>query len=155
MKQEELQKVIESLRTMFSRYGSGEIEFSTPYSVRDQDPKDFVRDYSGIITLTGQNIVGAAVISFPKEQLYELTKQMLGGVEPGDDMLADNAGELANTIAGLLQKDMTQPFAISTPIVIKGDFEKIELPKLKSPMYIFPFSWNGHQLLFGVGYDEV
>ena len=59
------------------------------------------------------------------------------------EYLCDLVGEVANTIAGTVRRDLGKDFAISVPTVVAGAGNAVELPAGERPVVI-PINWRSH-----------
>jgi chemotaxis protein CheX len=60
-----------------------------------------------------------------------------------NEYLCDLVGEVANTIAGNVRRELGKDFAISVPTVVSGAGSVVELPAGTRPVVI-PINWRSH-----------
>lgn len=99
-------------------------------------------DLSSVIGLLGES-EGSMVISFPNAVAMQVARMLLRSVpgEPGEELMRDCIGELANVIAGQARSMVEKsrfPFSISTPTVIAGAGHEIR-HKPGSPCLVVAF----------------
>ena len=86
----------------------------SPYLVTKGAPE--VHDYNGVITISGRRN-GIVYFSAPRGMLTVLLMK-LNESNVSNEYLCDLVGEVANTIAGNVRRDLGKDFAISVPTEI-------------------------------------
>ncbi len=98
---------------------------------------------SGTVGVAGETVTGAVYVHLPEPLAREIVRTMLGS--PPDEPLSESdlndvVGEITNMIGGGLKSALCnadRPCAISTPSIIRGEFE-IEVPQdLKAEKFRF------------------
>lgn len=105
--------------------------------------------YTGI-TGVGGAYKGAIYISCAREMLVDLFSAAYPGVPIEEALILDQAGELANNLAGMAQESFSEAFDVSCPIVVQNG-HGADLFILRKPMHGFKLKWRGHTALLGVG----
>ncbi len=111
----------------------------SPYLVTKGAPE--VYDYSGVISVSGRRN-GIVYFSAPRGMLTVLLMKM-NESNVSNEYLCDVVGEVANTIAGNVRRDLGKDFAISVPTVVSGAGSAVELPAGTRPVVI-PINWRSH-----------
>ena len=111
----------------------------SPYLVTKGTPE--VYDYSGVISVSGRRN-GIVYFSAPRGMLTVLLMKM-NESNVSNEYLCDVVGEVANTIAGNVRRDLGKDFAISVPTVVSGAGNAVELPAGTRPVVI-PINWRSH-----------
>ncbi|MCH8165597.1 MAG: chemotaxis protein CheX [Planctomycetes bacterium] len=117
---------IDATQIVFDTMLSMPITFGRP-EVAESLPTKF--DISGIIGLSG-DVVGAVVLSFPKETAEGVVTAFAGApLSANSDDFADAIGELANMISGNAKAKFTgRSISISCPSVVIGKNHRIHTP---------------------------
>ncbi len=111
----------------------------SPYLVTKGAPE--VHDYNGVISISGRRN-GIVYFSAPRGMLTVLLMKM-NESNVSNEYLCDLVGEVANTIAGNVRRDLGKEFAISVPTVVSGAGSAVELPAGARPVVI-PINWRTH-----------
>jgi chemotaxis protein CheX len=111
----------------------------SPYLVTKGAPE--VHEYSGVIAVSGRRN-GIVYFSAPRAMLTVLLMKM-NESNVSNEYLCDVVGEVANTIAGNVRRDLGKDFAISVPTVVSGAGSAVELPADTRPVVI-PINWRTH-----------
>ena len=111
----------------------------SPYLVTTGAPE--VHEFSGVISISGRRN-GIVYFSAPRAMLTVLLMKM-NESNVSNEYLCDVVGEVANTIAGNVRRDLGKDFAISVPTVVSGAGSAVELPADTRPVVI-PINWRTH-----------
>jgi chemotaxis protein CheX len=111
----------------------------SPYLVTKGAPE--VHDYSGVISVSGRRN-GIVYFSASRGMLTVLLMKMNESIV-SNEYLCDMVGEVANTIAGNVRRDLGKDFAISVPTVVSGAGSAVVLPPDTRPVVI-PINWRSH-----------
>jgi chemotaxis protein CheX len=111
----------------------------SPYLVTKGAPE--VHEFSGVISVSGRRN-GIVCFSAPRAMLTVLLMKM-NESNVSNEYLCDIVGEVANTIAGNVRRDLGKDFAISVPTVVSGTGSAVELPADTRPVVI-PINWRTH-----------
>ena len=111
----------------------------SPYLVTKGAPD--VHEYNGVIAVSGRRN-GIVYFSAPRAMLTVLLMKM-NESNVSNEYLCDVVGEVANTIAGNVRRDLGKDFAISVPTVVSGAGSAVELPADTRPVVI-PINWRTH-----------
>ena len=111
----------------------------SPYLVTEGTPD--IHDYNGVIAVSGRRN-GIVCFSAPRGMLTVLLMKM-NESNVSHEYLCDLVGEVANTIAGTVRRDLGKDFAISVPTVVAGAGNAVELPVGERPVVI-PINWRSH-----------
>jgi len=76
----------------------------------------------------------------------------MGEKDVTSDHLCDLVGEIANTIAGNARQAFGAEFMISVPVVIKGEPDKVSLPK-NTRCVVIPTKWKFYQSIIVVALE--
>ncbi len=145
MKEDELRIFIKGVMNYFTQFEGAKPTVGIPYP----EQNNFVfLDYSGIIGIAGEK-KGCIYVTTSAAMLDELIKEM-GLGEADEAMRLDAIGELANNIAGNAESFFGRNFRISTPKVITGKEDNMNLP-LNSPAFTIPFEWKSQKSYLVVG----
>lgn len=112
-----------------------------------------VDDFSAVIGISGR-YRGCVYFTAPRAMLSPLLKRL--GENSGDDQLcADLAGEISNTIAGNARKHLGAGFMISVPLLLKGRPAEVQFPK-GVDCFVVPIEWELHRarLVFAIRQEE-
>jgi chemotaxis protein CheX len=100
-------------------------------------------DVTGIMSLVGDKAKGSIALSFTKPVIFELMHRILGAEsEEIDDMSMDMAGELANMVAGVTKRLLSNQgydFSLSLPSVVLGD-NHVVTHKFDGKKFVLPYS---------------
>jgi chemotaxis protein CheX len=81
-------------------------------------------DISGILTLTDETLLGTLVVSFPRETLLKILKELYKrDLSESDPAVALGAGEITNIIFGVLKfrlREKGLSFKMAIPNVVTG-----------------------------------
>lgn len=117
-------------------------------------------EYTGIIGVSGSQ-KGAVYFTMCREMLDEVIRSNYGkeinqniDEEELEDLRADFAGEMANTVSGNVRNYLDEHFLISVPVVVKAAKEELILPK-KVTGIVFPIEWSGHKSHLIVGLENI
>ena len=111
----------------------------SPYLVTKGAPE--VHEFNGVIAVSGRRN-GIVYFSAPRAMLTVLLMKM-NESNVSNEYLCDVVGEVANTIAGNVRRDLGKDFAISVPTVVSGAGSAVELPADTRPVVI-PINWRTH-----------
>jgi chemotaxis protein CheX len=111
----------------------------SPYLVTKGAPEG--HDYNGVISVSGRRN-GIVYFSAPRGMLTVLLMKM-NESNVSNEYLCDLVGEVANTIAGNVRRELGKDFAISVPTVVSGAGSTVELPAGTRPVVI-PINWRSH-----------
>jgi chemotaxis protein CheX len=111
----------------------------SPYLVTRGTPEG--HDYNGVISVSGRRN-GIVYFSAPRGMLTVLLMKM-NESNVSNEYLCDLVGEVANTIAGNVRRELGKDFAISVPTVVSGAGSVVELPAGTRPVVI-PINWRSH-----------
>ena len=111
----------------------------SPYLATNGAPE--IHDYNGVIAVSGRRN-GVVCFSAPRGMLTVLLMKM-NESNVSHEYLCDLVGEVANTIAGNVRRDLGKDFAISVPTVVAGSGKTVELPAGSRPVVI-PINWRSH-----------
>ena len=145
MKEDELRIFIKGVMNYFTQFEGAKHAVGIPYP--EQNNFIFL-DYSGIIGVVGER-KGCIYVTTSAAMLDELIKEM-GLGEANDELRLDVIGEFANNIAGNAESFFGRNFRISTPKVITGSVDNINLP-LNLPVFTIPFEWKSQKSYLVVG----
>ncbi len=148
MKEQELKYFIDVVVNYFRDISGEPSEMGIPY-IKEKDT--VLLDYTGLIGISGTK-KGAIYITASKDMLGDITTIILGSDNPGEDLIIDMAGEIANTIAGNVREHFGSSFMISVPIILKGCPEDIII-KMYPPIFIIPIKWRKHSAFLAVGLE--
>ncbi len=115
----------------------------TPGTPFVREPRDSMGgDISGVIGLTGEQMNGTVVITFPEETFLKLMSKMLGEefTELNPD-LHDGAAEFTNMIFGKAKVELNEKgygFKMAIPSIVTGKNHTIQ-NKSKGPRVAIPF----------------
>ncbi len=114
----------------------------TPGKIILKDKSSLPHDVSGIIGLSG-GAKGSVALSFPRMSAMAIARSFIGETTIDSNQMADAIGELANIVAGVAKRDLSQyKINISLPSVIMGDNHAIAGP-VDSINLIVPFDCEG------------
>lgn len=141
-----------SVKHVFRTMLKIDVEFGKP---RVETKEDACQDVSGIIGLSG-DVVGAAIVSFPKLSALRIASKFAGiALSDADEDFADAIGELANMIAGSAKKDIEGlRILISTPSVVIGMGHQVRNTRVV-PKLIIPCNCPLGAFMVEVGYKVV
>lgn len=146
--------VIRSAERFFKEISGDGFSCNTPFVVqKDENISSYIMEFTAAITVSG-SYNGAVYATMPRPLLEELVVEILGE-SASEEELVDMSGELVNTITGNLREKLGSAFAISVPMVIRGQNVLIDLPKLVSPIFMIPCRWRAHDFYICVGLDSV
>jgi chemotaxis protein CheX len=111
----------------------------SPYLVTLGAPD--IHEYNGVISVSGRRN-GIVCFSAPRGMLTVLLMKM-NESNTSHEYLCDLVGEVANTIAGNVRRDLGKDFAISVPTVMTGAGSAVELPLGDRPVVV-PINWRSH-----------
>lgn len=137
---------VNSVSNYFIKLTKKPMRTYAPY-VKEQDELA-LKECTGMIGISG-NKKGLIYITGGMELFGDLIKQCVGLKNPSPEDMLDMAGELSNVVAGNVRETYGHEFMISIPVVFKGQPERMVFPK-DVPIYVIPFSWEGHQALMVV-----
>ena len=100
-----------------------------------------VHEFNGVIAVSGRRN-GIVYFSAPRAMLTVLLMKM-NESNVSTEYLCDVVGEVANTIAGNVRRDLGKDFAISVPTVVSGAGSAVALPAGTRPVVI-PINWRTH-----------
>lgn len=110
----------------------------SPYLVTEGAPD--IHEYTGVITVSGRR-QGVVYFTAPRGMLVVMLMKMQES-NVGHENLCDLVGEVANTIAGNVRRDLGREFGISPPNVVTGG-QGVPLPAGHHPIVI-PINWRSH-----------
>lgn len=148
LEQDTIEVFIDSLAHFYQQLGLDEVEIGVPYLLDSNRP--IVEDYTGIIGISGRRR-GCVYYTCPQALLNYILLAM-GETEANTDHLCDLVGEIANTIAGNARKAFGAEFMISVPVVIKGEPDKVSLPK-NTRCVVIPTKWKFYQSIIVVALE--
>lgn len=99
-------------------------------------------DYTAVIGITGRRR-GVVCFTAPRAMLEALLPA-LGESGKSEQLCADLAGEIANTISGNARSELGAAFMISVPVVIAAPNAAPSFPR-DSVRYVLPLAWQGHR----------
>lgn len=137
MTEAELRIFVTIIQNYYEQQTGRPAEMGTPFLA---DPNSLpVYDYTGVIGISG-NRQGCVYFTAKTEMLRQILSYS-GESDLSPTNLADLAGEIGNTISGNARREFGHEFLISVPLVVKGQDQRISLPKgVKA--YIIPFRWH-------------
>lgn len=116
-------------------------------------------DIAGVMPMTSPHVKGQLVISFTKESILGVSRQMLGEeFHELNDVVMDVAGEITNIATGGAKSrlelegydfDMARPY-----VVLKKDFEGLDLPS-KKPQIVIPYNTDVGPIFIELGFEHV
>lgn len=137
MNNESLKVFVDSVSHYFDKVSGYPASVSAPFLI--QNINDRLLDYTGIIGISG-NHKGSVFVSAPKELLAKLLGFL--GVEANSDArLMDLVGEISNTISGNARREFGDDFMLSTPIVLRGKSDEIQVSKVNE-IFVIPIVWQ-------------
>lgn len=139
MKEENIQIFIDGAKHYFVQNKASDVEIGSPYLIDHQEGAAF--DFTGIIGISGPH-QGCVYVSAPKALLNHLLLS-IGESQTTEENLFDLIGEVANTISGNARSQFGEEFMISVPLVMKGQPDKIHLPK-ETRAYVIPLYWKSY-----------
>ncbi|MBE9398162.1 chemotaxis protein CheX [Pontibacterium sp. N1Y112] len=148
LEQDTIEVFINSLAHFYQQLGLDEVEIGVPYLLDSNHP--IVEDYTGIIGISGRR-KGCVYYTCPQALLSYILLAM-GEKDVTTDHLCDLVGEIANTIAGNARQAFGAEFMISVPVVIKGEPEKVSLPK-NTRCVVIPTKWKFYQSIIVVALE--
>ncbi len=149
MTETELRHFIDTVFNYFQQLTGQGPQMGLPY-IKNQD--SVVMDFTGLIGISGPR-KGGIYLTTKRDLLVKMTQIVLGDSSGDDQVLLDMVGEMANTIAGNLQKYFGADFQISVPIVVSGKPTDVSL-RLKPPSFVIPFSWEGMKACLVAGLES-
>ena len=151
MKAEYINPFLDSSINLFKAYLKFDVNNKPPYI--NQDSQN-LNEISAIIGLAG-DIVGAVVLSFPRETAITMASRFSGQKHHavGKEVL-DAVGEMVNIIAGNAKKDLVDfRIEISLPGVITGNTYRINWPQ-GIPVITIPFESEAGSFSVNVSFKE-
>ena len=137
MDEHQLMIFVGIIQHYFEQETGRQADVGSPYLC---DPSSLpVHDFTGVIGISG-NRKGCVYFSSPREILRQILLRA-GETNLDDANLADLAGEIANTISGNARREFGHEFLISVPVVVRGDQQRISVPK-DVRAYVIPFRWH-------------
>ncbi len=144
-----------SIWNFFSKTAQIDPEIEAPYLLTSFNHSD----YTGVIGVSGSQ-QGAVYFTMSRDLLLDLyenhyAKSLGETLEAADEqeldiLLADSAGEMANTVSGNVRNFLGENFLISTPVVIKSAGNQLSLPE-ECTGIILPIKWHNHVCHLVVG----
>ena len=132
----------------FSKTSNIDPDVEAPYLLKDFSHND----YTGVIGISGSQ-QGAVYFTMGRDLLIDLYNNHYakslgdfldeGNREEFDALLADSAGEMANTVSGNVRNFLGGNFLISTPAVFRSPDTPLFLPK-ENLGIVFPIKWKEH-----------
>lgn len=140
MKEADLNVFIDGAVRYFSQVSGVSARVGTPYLIYRQSATG--RGYTGIIGVTGERR-GSVFFTAPKV-LVKVLLMSLGEDDTTHENMCDVVGEVANTISGNARQSFGKEFMISSPVVVSGGSDKLNLPAdVRS--YVVPIAWRGYE----------
>lgn len=148
MIEKDLQAFIKETASYFEHMTDEKPVVGLPFVKGD---KSVALEFTGIIGISGKHR-GGIYITASKGLVEALARIVGGSPDVSTEELGDMAGELANTIAGNVQRVFGSDFLISVPTIVTGQPRNIKM-KLRPPEYVIPFEWRGHNAYLVVGIE--
>lgn len=139
---------IDSVKIYFDHLGDAELDIRTPYLISNS--VDLGLDYNGIITVYGDT--NGSVVFSANRSILKYILLSLGEVELNESSIVDLVGEIANTIAGNVRRELGENFQISTPKV-KRDSLNQTWPLKDQRSFILPLRWKSKAAQLLVSFD--
>ncbi|MBL4673016.1 MAG: chemotaxis protein CheX [Arenicella sp.] len=128
---------IDSVKVYFDHLGHAELDIGTPYLITN--PGDIGLDYNGIIAVYGDT--NGSIIFSANRSILKYILLSLGEVELNERSIVDLVGEIANTIAGNVRRELGESFQISTPKVTKATLNQM-CPSRDPRSFVLPLRWK-------------
>lgn len=114
-------------------------------------------DVSGLIGMVGPNVKGSMSITFDKDLILGIMKNMLGEASAEIDAeVADMVGEITNMICGSAKRDLADngfEFGMATPVVVSGKQHTIS-HQVDGPKIILPFKHELGKAFLEICFDK-
>ncbi len=110
--------------------------------LEEQDIRAFVHGTTRYFEVAAQQAASVGSPSLVTEGAPEI-HDYNGVIAVSGRRLCDLVGEVANTIAGNVRRDLGKDFAISVPSVVTGAGNSVDLPAGGRPVVI-PIHWRSH-----------
>lgn len=143
----DLQIFVAGAQHYFNQIGAEAVSVGTPYLIEAREK--IIYDYTGVIGISGR-YRGCVCFTAPRVLLRHVLLA-LGEPDMSAENYSDLSGEIANTISGNARTHLGTEFVISTPVIIEGAPERVQLPEnLRS--FVVPVRWKHYAaaLLIGV-----
>jgi chemotaxis protein CheX len=148
MKEAELKYFIDVVVGYFREISGEPSEMGIPF-IKEKDAA--LLDYTGLIGISGAK-KGAIYLTATRAMLSDITTILLGEENPGEALVVDMAGEIANTIAGNVRENFGSSFMISVPIILRGCPDDVII-RMIPPIFIIPIKWRSHSAFLAVGLE--
>lgn len=149
MDEKKITAYIQSIKNYFTTFAKELPEVGVPYIAKSNSE---LMEYTGSLSITGK-CRGAVYITMGNEMLEKIAIELLDQKVVSESDKKDVIGEMSNTITGDGCSKIVDDFNVSVPIVISGSNHSVDLPKLKSPIYVVPFTWMGFKSYLYLGFD--
>ncbi len=140
MNDENLKLFVEGSSHYFETVSQKPATIGAPFLIKDINK--YLYDYTGIIGISG-NHKGSVFFSAPKNMLIQLLSA-LSILDINESKLMDLVGEVSNTISGNTRREFGDQFMLSTPVVLKGKSEDVQITRVEK-IYVIPIVWRQHQ----------
>ncbi|MFQ3246350.1 MAG: chemotaxis protein CheX [Arenicella sp.] len=128
---------IDSVKAYFDHLGDAELDIGTPYLITNIG--DIGLDYNGVIAVFGDT--DGSVVFSANRSILKYILLSLGEVEFNEPSIVDLVGEIANTIAGNVRRELGENFQISPPRVVKATLNQGS-PASDQRSFMLPLRWK-------------
>ncbi len=136
----DLRSFLDTIIHYFSELTGESPVCEVPYFKQNSDR--LILDHSGTINISG-NYRGSIIMTAEVGFLVHFLGKM-GMAIKSPTLVSDSVGEIANVIAGNLQKHFGGQFIISLPIISAGQSAEVMAILDSRRGYILPVTWDGY-----------